>query len=280
MIHFTKMQGIGNDYIYINGFEEPVPDPAALAVRVSDRHFGVGADGLVLILPSETADFRMRMFNADGSEGKMCGNASRCIAKYVYERGLTDKQTLTLETLSGVKTLRLNLRQNRVESVQVEMGQAIFDPRRIPVSSDLPRFVEQPLSACGQTFSVSCVSMGNPHAVVFADDPLSLDLPGLGPLFENHPLFPERINTEFIRLEAPDRITMRVWERGSGETLACGTGACASAAVCALLGKSPFDTDITVSLLGGELKIRVLPDFRVLMTGPAAFVCDGTIAEE
>ena len=261
MIHFTQMQGIGNDYIYINGFEEPVPDPAALAVRVSDRHFGVGADGLVLILPSETADFRMRMFNA-------------------YERGLTDKQTLTLETLSGVKTLRLNLRQNRVESVQVEMGQAIFDPRRIPVSSDLPRFVEQPLSVCGQTFSVSCVSMGNPHAVVFADDPLSLDLPGLGPLFENHPLFPERINTEFIRLETPDRITMRVWERGSGETLACGTGACASAAVCALLGKSPFDADITVSLLGGELKIRVLPDCRVLMTGPAAFVCDGTIAEE
>ncbi len=278
MIRFTKMQGAGNDYIYVNGFTETVPDPEVFARFVSDRHFGVGSDGLILILPSRTADFRMRMFNADGSEGQMCGNGVRCVAKYVYDYGLTPKTQITLETPAGIKELRMTLGEDcKVSAVRVDMGPAILDPAAIPVKSALPRFIDQPIQVGDRTFRATCVSMGNPHAVVCVQDPAAFDLYRWGPLFEHHPLFPHRVNTEFIRVDDPHTVTMRVWERGSGETLACGTGACAAVVAGVLLGKCPRDEDVTVHLLGGDLVIRYREDDRVLMTGPAVTICDGTI---
>ena len=275
---FSKMQGIGNDYVDIDSDDQPVPDPETLARFVSDRRFGVGSDGLILISRGEKADFRMRIFNADGSEGKMCGNGIRCVGKYVYDRGLTDRTELTVETLGGVRRLRLHPGPDgRIEQVRVDMGKAILRPRDIPVRSDLEQFVSQPVEAGGETFLVTCVSMGNPHAVIFCDDVAGLDLEKLGPPMEHCPLFPDRVNTEFVRVLDENTLEMRVWERGSGETFACGTGACASVVAAVLCGHCRRDTDVTVRLRGGSLTICYAADGTVTMRGPAAHVFDGTL---
>lgn len=278
MIHFTKMQGLGNDYIYVNCFQESVENPEAFSRFISDRHFGCGSDGLILILPSSKADFRMRMFNADGSEGRMCGNGVRCVAKYVYDYGLTCKTTVTLETLGGIKTLNMTLGPDgKVALVRVDMGKAELAPASIPVLFPGPDFIHQPVEVGGETVCLTCVSMGNPHAVAFVEDPMALDLEKIGPLYENHPLFPDRINTEFIHVLDPHTIQMRVWERGSGETMACGTGACASVVACTLRGFCPRGEDITVKLRGGDVVINYQEDGTVFMTGPAVTIFDGVI---
>lgn len=277
---FTKMHGIGNDYIYINCFEENVTEPEKLSVILSDRRKGIGSDGLVLIMPSDKADFRMRIFNADGSEAMMCGNATRCIGKYVYEKGLTDKTSITLETNSGIKYLTLFTEGERVRSVRVDMGKAVLTPKDIPVSSHLDRFIAQPVTVGGKIWNITCVSMGNPHAVVFTDGIYDLDLEKIGPQFENHSLFPDRINTEFIEVIDRRTLNMRVWERGSGETYACGTGACASVTAAVLNDFCDYDEEVLVHLRGGDLRITYQSDGTVMMTGPAAFICEGTVTEE
>ncbi len=279
-MRFTKMHGIGNDYIYVNCFDQQVTEPEKLSVVLSDVRKGIGSDGLVLIMPSEKADFRMRIFNADGSEAMMCGNATRCIGKYVYEKGLTSKTDITLETNSGIKYLKLFVKDNKVELVRVDMGRAVLEPENIPVNSGLERFVAQPVTAGDNEFSVTCVSMGNPHAVIFVEDVDCLDLERIGPSMENHPLFPNRINTEFIRVIDSHTLQMRVWERGSGETFACGTGACASAVAAVLNGYCDQDEEILIHLRGGDLRIVYNSDGTVLMTGPAAFICDGTVDDD
>ena len=274
---FTKMNGIGNDYIYINGFEEKVDDPSALAIKLSDRHFSVGSDGVIIILPSKVADFRMRMFNADGSEGKMCGNGTRCVAKYVYEKGLTDKTCVTLETLAGIKTLDMDIEDGVVKSVSVQMGKADFKASDVPVIFGGDEMVSQKLSLeCGE-WVVTCVSMGNPHCVTFVNDTKSLDLEKIGPQFEHNPIFPERVNTEFIKVIDDATLEMRVWERGSGETLACGTGACASVAAAVKNGICEMNKEITVKLLGGDLKITCGSDYSITMRGPAEFSYEGEV---
>lgn len=279
-MEFTKMHGLGNDYIYFNCTKQPVQNPEKLSVLLSDRHKGVGGDGIVLILNSEVADFKMRMFNADGSEGKMCGNATRCIGKYVYERGLTAKTDLTLETLSGIKRLHLCVQNGKVQSVTVDMGQAVLTPRDIPVRSEGESFIHQKIAAAGQNWYTTCISMGNPHAVIFCEDVLNLPLEKIGPEFENHPLFPERINTEFVKQLNKTTLQMRVFERGSGETMACGTGACAVVVAAVLNGLCQRDEEITVQLLGGDLKIKWSSNGTVYMTGTADFVFDGTLLME
>ena len=276
-INFTKMHGIGNDYVYVDGFKETIPNPNAFSKFISDRHFGIGADGLVMILPSEKADFRMRMFNADGSEGKMCGNATRCIGKFVYEAGYTTETNITLETLSGIKYLKLNVEDGIVISVEVNMGKAILVPKEIPVLSDLEQFVKEPITIDDKTYEVTCVSMGNPHAIIYCDDVDHLPLETIGPKFEFNSLFPERINTEFVQIINDNTVKMRVWERGSGETWACGTGACAVAVSSVLNGYCKQGEEITVQLRGGNLKITYKEDGTVLMKGPATKVFDGTI---
>ena len=277
---FTKMHGIGNDYIYINCFSEKVDNPEKLAVILSKYHFGIGADGIVLICPSEKCDFRMRMFNADGSEGKMCGNAVRCIGKYVYEKGLTDKTKITLETLSGVKTLDLFLKDGKVFEVSVDMGCADFLCKNIPVIYDEEKMIGKSVVIGGEEVVATCVSMGNPHCVIFGGDPDGLDLLKIGPNFENDPVFPERVNTEFVKVIDKNTLKMRVWERGSGETLACGTGACAVTAAAVLNGICDIDKEITVKLTGGDLKITYKSDGHLIMRGPASFVFDGIISSE
>lgn len=277
---FTKMHGIGNDYIYINCFEEKVAEPEKVSVVLSDVRKGIGSDGLVLIMPSDIADFRMRIFNADGSEAMMCGNATRCIGKYVYEKGLTEKTNITLETNSGIKILKLNIIDGKVESVTVDMGKAILVPKDIPVNSKLERFIDQPVEVNGQIYNMTCVSMGNPHAVIFTDNIDSLDLEKIGPHFENHELFPNRVNTEFIEVINDHTLKMRVWERGSGETFACGTGACASAVAAVLNGICRHDKKILIHLRGGDLAITYNSDETVIMEGPAEFICDGTVDDE
>ena len=275
---FTKMHGIGNCYIYVNCFEEEVEDPAAVSEFVSDIHFGIGSDGLVLIMPSDIADFKMRIFNADGSEAQMCGNATRCVGKYVYEKGLTDKTRVTLETLSGVKTLDLSLIGGKiVESVTVDMGKAELDPKKIPISMDGEKIVSRPITVDGREYEITGVSMGNPHAVVFVDDVDRLDLEVLGPKFENHELFPERINTEFIKVIDDHTLKMRVWERGSGETWACGTGACAAVVAAALNGFCRQGEEILIKLRGGDLNITYMPDGTVIKRGPTEFICSGEV---
>lgn len=274
---FTKMHGIGNDYIYINCFKEKVEDPNSLAIKLSDRHFGIGGDGIVLILPSEVADFKMRMFNADGSEGKMCGNATRCIGKYVYENGLTDKTEITLETLAGIKELKLKLNDNIVEEIEVNMGKAILESKEIPVISNKETVVNETVSIDNVEYKITCVSMGNPHCITFMDNIDDLDLKDIGPKFENNPIFPERVNTEFVEIIDEKTVKMRVWERGSGETFACGTGACAVTVACVLNNLCKTNEEITVKLLGGELKIKYLDNGLVYMTGPAEFVYEGRI---
>ncbi|MCR5688817.1 MAG: diaminopimelate epimerase [Clostridiales bacterium] len=280
-MRFTKMHGIGNDYIYFDctpGSGNMIDDPNALSERLADRHFGVGGDGIILIMGSDVADFRMRMFNADGSEGKMCGNGSRCVAKYVYDHGLTDKKDFTLETLAGIRTLSVETGgDGKVEFVTVGMGKPDFKAQNVPVVSDKPEVVDEPCVLAGGLRRVTCVSIGNPHCVYFTENIDSLDLPAIGPLYENDPMFPERVNTEFVEQVAPGHFKMRVWERGSGETFACGTGATAVAASAVRLGLAPAGEFITVSLLGGDLKIMQTEDGEMLMRGPATEVFTGEV---
>ncbi|MBB3188436.1 diaminopimelate epimerase [Microbacter margulisiae] len=271
---FTKMHGAGNDYVYVNGFVETIEDPASLSIAISDRHFGIGADGLVLILPSETSDFRMRIFNADGSEAEMCGNASRCIAKYVFDHGMTDKTSITLETLSGQKRLDLQLAEGIVTSVRVDMGEPILSSKQIPVHSDEDEIIDFPIALDGKKVNITALSMGNPHVIIFVDNVDEIDLPKVGPKVEHHPLFPKRTNTEFVQILSPDHLKMRVWERGSGETLACGTGACA-ATVASILNEKA-ERRVTMELKGGTLFIEWSEaDNHVYMTGPATTVFEG-----
>lgn len=273
---FTKMHGTGNDYIYINCFEETIVEPVPLAVELSDRHFGVGADGIILICPSDEADFKMRMFNADGSEGKMCGNGIRCIGKYVYERHLTDKTEIMVETLSGIKKLQLQIENGVVKTVRVDMGEPVIHAADIPVLSESPEFINQPVTAGDLTYMMTCVSMGNPHGVIFVDDTAALDLPRIGPPLENHPIFPERANIEFVQRIDDKTLKMRVWERGSGETLACGTGACAALVASVLNNKSRRRAKLLLS--GGELHIDWNEiNNHVYLSGSAEFVFDGEI---
>ena len=273
---FWKMHGIGNDYIYFDCFDRVPADPAALAVKLSDRHFSVGGDGVVLILKSDVADARMRMFNADGSEGNMCGNAIRCIGKFLYEVKGMQKPVLTVETKSGVKTLQLCVGSGVVRSVRVDMGAAELRPARIPARFEGERAVGVPLTVDGKTYDVTCVSMGNPHCVVFVDDPYALPLDAVGPLFERHPVFPERVNTEFVRVDGENELSMRVWERGSGETWACGTGACAVAVAAVERGLASAGKPVLVHLRGGDLTIEYTPS-AVYMTGPAEFAFTGEV---
>ena len=279
-MNFTKMHGIGNDYIYFDCTKEEIENPNELSIKLSDRHFGVGGDGIVLIMKSDVADFRMRMFNADGSEGKMCGNASRCIGKFVFDKGLTDKHEITLETLSGIKTLKLNVVDNKVKEVTVNMGEPIINSKDVPVNFEKETVINEPVNIADGKYNITCVSMGNPHCIVYMKDIDNLNLTEIGPKFENDSLFPERINTEFVEIINENTIKMRVWERGSGETLACGTGACASVVASILNGYCKKDEDITVKLIGGDLKIRYSNNGFVYMTGPAEFVFEGRIANE
>lgn len=273
---FTKMHGCGNDYIYFNCLAEPLPEPERISRILSDRHCGIGGDGIVLICPSETADVKMRMFNADGSEGKMCGNAIRCVGKYLYDNKLICGDWVRIETLSGVKTLQLFPEGGRVRAARVDMGPAQLSPSQVPVTLPGSWAVGVPLAVEGREYSVTCVSMGNPHCVVFVPDPASLNLEQLGPGFEKHPAFPEQVNTEFVRLIDSRTLEMRVWERGSGETLACGTGACAAAVAAVENGLCPRGEPVTVRLRGGELTIEYTPR-TVFMTGPAVTVFEGAV---
>lgn len=275
-LKFTKMHGIGNDYIYFDCTENVIENPEELSIRLSDRHKGVGGDGIVLIMKSDVADFRMRMFNADGSEGKMCGNATRCIGKFVYDKGLTDKTDVTLETLSGIKYLTLKTENGKVSEVTVDMGKVTFESKEIPIAAE-GEFVKREITVDGKVYVGTGVSVGNPHFVVEVEDTDSFPLHTIGPKFENHLLFPERINTEFVKVIDENTLQMRVWERGSGETMACGTGACATAAAAVKNGICKADTPITVKLLGGDLKIVVGSDQKVFMTGPAEFVYEGEL---
>ena len=273
---FTKMHGIGNDYVYVNCFEESVKNPAEVSKFVSDRHFGIGSDGLILISPSAIADFRMNIYNADGSQAEMCGNGIRCVAKYVYDYGLTDKTEISVETLAGIKYLRLQVENGKVASVEVNMGAPILEPKEIPVAVEESPVVNVPVEVKGKIYHMTCVSMGNPHAIIFMNNVKDLDIAAIGPYFENHTVFPKRTNTEFVEVLDRNTVNMRVWERGSDETLACGTGACATTVACILNDKT--ESEVTVHLLGGDLKIRWDREAnQVYMTGPATVVFDGEI---
>lgn len=273
---FTKMHGLGNDYVYVNCFEEKIDNPPAVARFVSDRHFGIGSDGLIMINPSKTADFEMEMYNADGSRGEMCGNGIRCVAKYVYDYGLTDKTQISVETLGGIKYLDLTVEDGKVSLVKVDMGKPELEADLIPIISEREQVIDEPIEVDGKEYHMTGVSMGNPHAVIYVDDVKGLDLEKIGPKFENHERFPKRINTEFVHCIDRQTVEMRVWERGSGETLACGTGACA-VAVSSILNDLT-DTQVTVKLLGGDLQIEWDREKdRVFMTGPATVVFDGVI---
>ena len=273
---FYKMHGIGNDYIYFDCFDQMPENPSALAIKLSDRHFSVGGDGVILVCRSDVADGKMRMFNADGSEGKMCGNGIRCVGKFLYEIKGIRKDTITVETLSGIKTLKMHTEDGKVSSVTVDMGAPELTPSRIPARFAGERAVDVPLTVEGKEYRVTAVSMGNPHCVVFGADPYALDLEKIGPAFEHHEAFPESVNTEFVEVLARNELKMRVWERGSGETWACGTGACAVAVAAVLNGHADMGKDILVHLRGGDLTI-VYTGETVLMTGPAAFSFTGDI---
>ncbi len=273
-LSFVKMEGIGNDYIYFDCFKEKIEKPSELAVALSNRHFGIGGDGIVLICPSVVADAKMRMFNADGSEGKMCGNAIRCVAKYLYDHNLVKKNVITIETLSGIKTLKLFFKDRKTVKVTVNMGRAVTDAAEIPVELGVKEVINKKVKIADGEYAITCVSMGNPHCVVFVNDVSGIDIEKIGPKFENNKIFPERVNTEFVKVIDKNRIKMRVWERGSGETLACGTGACAAVAACVLNGFVNSSEDVVVELLGGELIINYTKE-RVLMTGPAREVFKG-----
>ena len=273
---FTKMHGCGNDYVYVNLFEETIADPAQLSIAVSDRHFGIGSDGLITIGPSDVADFRMRIYNADGSEAEMCGNGIRCVAKYVYDHELTSQTTITVETGAGIKTLDLLVENGKVTQVTVDMGEPILAPEEIPVVAEGTRVVDEPILVDGKEWRMTCVSMGN--AVVFVDDVANLELEKYGPDFENHTRFPKRTNTEFVQVHSRTEASMRVWERGSAETWACGTGTCASVMACILNGYT--DNKVLVHLRGGDLVIEYNPDNNhIYMTGPATEVFQGVYGE-
>ena len=273
---FTKMQGLGNDYVYVNCFKEKIDDPSALAVRISDRHFGVGSDGLILINPSKVADCEMDMYNADGSRGEMCGNGIRCFSKFVYDQGLTDKTTLKIETLAGIRTCELNVEDGKVTSVCVDMGEPITLCSDIPVNYSKVEMVNAPIEIDGNTYYCTAVSMGNPHVIQYVDT-LDFDIEAIGPKFEHASLFPESVNTEFVKVVDREHLKMRVWERGSGETMACGTGACAVMYASYLNNKC--DEKVDVELLGGHLQIE-LRDKKIFMTGPARTTFEGTLKEE
>ncbi len=275
---FTKMHGIGNDYIYVNCFSENVNLDQETIKKLSDRHFGIGGDGVILICPSEVADAKMQMFNADGSEGQMCGNGIRCVGKYVYEHGIAHQKKIKIETLAGIKELNLHVNEfDEVESIEVQMGEPKLEKENIPVLSETPQVINMPLDINGHTYYITCVSMGNPHCVIYVKDVASLDLDKIGTLFENNPIFPERINTEFVEMVGKNEFKMRVWERGSGETLACGTGACASVVASYYNHYLNQDEEITVHLLGGDLFITYQSNGQVVMRGSATEVFTGDV---
>ena len=271
---FTKLHGCGNDYVYVNLFEETIENPAELSIEISDRHFGIGSDGLITIGPSEVADFRMRIYNADGSEAEMCGNGIRCVAKYVYDHKLTTKTEISVESGAGIKYLKLFVEEGKVSQVRVDMGEPILTPDLIPVVADGEKVIDEEIEVCGKNWKMTCVSMGNPHAVVFVDDVENFELEKYGPHFENHPRFPKRTNTEFVKVISRNEASMRVWERGSAETWACGTGTCATAMACILNGLT--DNKVLVHLRGGDLTIEYDEKTNhVFMTGPATEVFNG-----
>ena len=275
-LNFTKMHGAGNDYIYVNCFQHTMENPSELAVKLSDRHFGIGSDGLVLILPSQIADIRMQMFNSDGSEAEMCGNASRCVGKYAYDNGLTDKTQISLETKAGIKYITLLEGDEKTRKVTVDMGEPILDAKEIPVVANESPVLNLQLTIDGKVWRMTCVSMGNPHAVTFMNGISGLDLPKMGPKFEKNVAFPKKTNTEFAEVVDRKTLNMRVWERGAGETLACGTGACATTVAAILNGLT--DRKITLHLLGGDLEVEWKEaDNRVYMTGEAVTVFNGEI---
>lgn len=275
---FTKMHGCGNDYLYVNGFTERAKDKAAFARKASDRHFGVGGDGVIFINPSDKADFEMEMYNADGSRGEMCGNGIRCVAKYVYDKGLTDKTSISVISSGAIKYLELTLKDGKVEMVKVNMGSPELVPAKIPVLSEGEAVIDEEIIVCGKSYRMTCISMGNPHAVVFMDDVEQMKMEEIGPYFETHERFPNRINTEFVKVLNRSCVQMRVWERGSGETLACGTGCCATAVACVLNGLT--EEKVTVKVLGGELFIEWDREKNLIfMTGPAETVFEGEIEE-
>lgn len=274
---FTKMHGTGNDYVYVDLFQQKLENQAEVAKVVSDRHFGIGADGLICIAPSETADCRMIMYNADGSEGAMCGNGIRCVAKYVYDHGIVQKDHMSVETKSGIKQLELTVEDGKAVYVKVNMGEAVLKPSEIPVQAEGEDFIARQIEAGGKNYTVTCVSMGNPHCVVFTEGIDGMDLEKTGPLFENNPLFPDRINTEFVEVLDDHTLKMRVWERGSGETISCGTGTCAAAVAAVLNGHCPRGEEIEVRIRGGALYDTYLENGEVLMKGPATEVFQGEI---
>ena len=273
---FTKMQGLGNDYVYVNCFKETIENPPEMAKKVSNRNFGIGSDGLIMINPSDVADFEMEMYNADGSRREMCGNGIRCVGKYVYDYGLTEKEHISVETLAGIKYLDLTVEDGKVKLVKVDMGSPELVPENIPIVADGNRVIDEPINVNGTEYRMTGVSMGNPHAVVYVEDVKGLDIETIGPAFENHERFPNRVNTEFVKVLDRNTVEMRVWERGSGETMACGTGACAVAVACILNG---FTEDkVTVKLLGGDLQIEWDKEAdKIYMTGPAEVSFDGEI---
>ena len=275
-LSFAKMHGCGNDYIYFDRFHQKIEDPAGLSRNLSRQHFGIGGDGIILIGPSDTADAQMRIFNKDGSEGKMCGNGIRCTAKFLYDTGLVPKETMTIDTLSGIKTLRLSVKEGKTELVTVDMGPAEFRPEKIPVLIPGSEVIGSLLEVGGKERRITCVSMGNPHCVIFGDDPDTIDLEREGTAVAASPIFPEGVNVEFIHLAGRNTLKMRVWERGSGETLACGTGACAAACAAVRNGLCEKGEEILVHLTGGDLRIR-MTDETVWMTGGATLVFTGEV---
>ena len=275
MTKFTKMQGLGNDYVYIDATKENIENPSELSKYISDRHFGVGSDGLILICPSDKADFRMRMFNSDGSEAEMCGNGIRCVGKFVYDKKLTDKTLVTIETKAGIKTLKLNVKDEKVDTVRVDMGTPILESEKIPVITEEKIAQNLRLNALDKSFDFTCVSMGNPHAVTIVDNVSDFDVKKYGSILEINEVFPNKTNVEFVEIKDPENIKMRVWERGAGETLACGTGACASVVACNLNGLTK--RSVNVELLGGNLNIELGEDNHVYMTGPAVTVFEGEL---
>lgn len=276
MIKFTKMQGLGNDYVYMDTIHQKIENESSLAQFVSNRHFGIGSDGLILICKSDVADFKMRMFNSDGSEAEMCGNGIRCVGKFVYDKGLTDKTTVTIETLAGIKTLELNTKAGKVETVKVDMGEPILSPKEIPVISDEEPVKNLMLEAEGRKFKFTCVSMGNPHAITEVENTEKFDVEKYGKVLEVDKAFPNKTNVEFIQIIDKNHVKMRVWERGAGETLACGTGACATAVACYLNGKT--DRNVEVELLGGKLLIEWNEENNhIYMIGPAVTVFEGEL---
>lgn len=275
---FTKMQGCGNDYVYVNGFTQTIENKEEFVIKVSDRHFGIGSDGVIFINPSDIADFEMEMYNADGSRAEMCGNGIRCVGKYVYDYGLTDKTDITVESFGKIKYLEMTEENGKIKKIRVNMGKPELTAALVPVVSESEKSIDEEIIVKGESYRMTCVSMGNPHAVVFLDDVAGMDIEAIGPYFENHERFPKRTNTEFVKVIDKNHVEMRVWERGTGETLACGTGCCATAVACVLNNKT--ENHVFVKVLGGEIEIEWDQEADLIyMTGPAAVVFDGEYEE-